>query len=73
MLRGLFPLTSLIGFPSLGDILVVIPLHEICRPLLTRDVATIEYRVAGPDPYVLISEDQRCPVLGLIQPPPGRP
>jgi hypothetical protein len=72
ILRGLFPLTSLIGFPGLGDVLVVIPRNEVCASLLTRETATIEYRVAGPDPLVLYSEKARCPIVGLIQPPPGR-
>jgi hypothetical protein len=68
MLRGRFPLVGLIGFPGLGDTLVVIPLSDACRPLLEATQASIEYRVAGPDPYVLIAGAQRCPVLGLVQP-----
>jgi hypothetical protein len=68
MLRGRFPLVGLIGFPGLGDTLVVIPQSEACRPLRASTTAAIEYRVAGPDPYVLIAGEQRCPVLGLIQP-----
>jgi hypothetical protein len=68
MLRGRFPLLGLIGFPGLGDSLVVIPQSEVCRPLREASEASIEYRVAGPDPFVLIAEGQRCGVLGLIQP-----
>jgi hypothetical protein len=68
MLRGRFPLVGLIGFPGLGDTVVVIPQSEACRPLREASVASIEYRVAGPDPYVLVAGELRCPVLGLIQP-----
>jgi hypothetical protein len=69
MLRGRFPLLGLIGWPGLGDTLVVLPKTEPCQALLQRGVATIEYRVAGPDPYVLFDGDQRCAIQGLIQPP----
>jgi hypothetical protein len=68
MLRGRFPLVGLIGFPGLGDTLVAIPQTDACRPLRQATVASIEYRVAGPDPYVLIAGELRCPVHGLIQP-----
>jgi hypothetical protein len=68
ILRGRFPLLGLIAWPGLGDTLVVIPQTPACKPLMQRDTATIEYRVAGPDPYVLLSGDERCPVQGLIQP-----
>ena len=68
MLRGRFPLLGLIAWPGLGDTLVVIPQTPACQPLLQQGTATIEYRVAGPDPYVLLQGDQRCPVQGLIQP-----
>jgi hypothetical protein len=68
ILRGRFPLLGLIAWPGLGDTLVVIPQTPACKPLMQDDAATIEYRVAGPDPYVLYSGDQRCPIQGLIQP-----
>jgi hypothetical protein len=68
MLRGRFPLLGLIAWPGMGDTLVLLPRTEPCQALLQRDVATIEYRVAGPDPYVLYDGDQRCAILGLIQP-----
>jgi len=68
MLRGRFPLLGLIGWPGMGDTLVLLPKTEPCQALTQRGVATIEYRVAGPDPYVLLDGDKRCPLLGLIQP-----
>ena len=68
MLRGRFPLLGLIGWPGMGDTIVLLPQTESCRPLVERGTATIEYRVAGPAPYVLLDGDRRCAVLGLIQP-----
>jgi hypothetical protein len=68
MLRGRFPLLGLIAWPGMGDTLVVIPQTPACKPLLQQGVATIEYRVAGPDPYVLLVGGERCPIQGLIQP-----
>ena len=68
MLRGRFPLLGLIGWPGMGDTLVLLPQTPPCQALLQKGVATIEYRVAGPHPYVLLAGDERCPLLGLILP-----
>ena len=68
MLRGRFPLLGLIAWPGMGDTLVLLPQTPPCQALMQQSVATIEYRVAGPDPYVLLEGDKRCPLLGLIQP-----
>ncbi len=68
ILRGRFPLLGLIAWPGMGDTLVVLPQTPPCQQLMKQNVATIEYRVAGPDPYVLLDGDKRCPVQGLIQP-----
>jgi len=68
ILRGRFPLLGLIAWPGMGDTLVVLSKTPACQDLIKRNVATIEYRVAGPDPYVLLDGDKRCPLQGLIQP-----
>jgi hypothetical protein len=68
MLRGRFPLLGLIAWPGMGDTIVVLPQMPACQQLLKQSIATIEYRVAGPDPYVLLDGDKRCPLQGLIQP-----
>ncbi len=68
MLRGFFPLLGLIAWPGMGDTLVVLPQEPACQALIPAGVATIEYRVAGPDPYVLLDNDKRCALAGLIQP-----
>lgn len=68
MLRGRFPLLGLIAWPGMGDTVVVLPQTPPCQSLMKQSTATIEYRVAGPDPYVLLAGDKRCPIQGLIQP-----
>lgn len=68
MVRGMFPLLGLIAWPGLGDTLVVLPQTPPCQALIPSGVATIEYRVAGPDPYVLLDGDKRCALAGLVQP-----
>ena len=68
MLRGMFPLLGLIAWPGLGDTIVVVPQTPPCQALMPQGVATIEYRVAGPDPYVLLDNEKRCALAGLIQP-----
>ena len=68
MLRGLFPLLGLIGWPGMGDTLVVLPQTPACKALIQAGVATIQYRVEGPDPFVLLDNDKLCALAGLIQP-----
>jgi len=68
MVRGMFPLLGLIAWPGLGDTLVVLPQTPPCQALIPSGVATIEYRVAGPDPFALLAGDKRCALAGLIQP-----
>jgi len=68
MLRGMFPLLGLIAWPGLGDTLVVVPQTPPCQSLIPAGVATIEYRVAGPEVYALLAGDKRCALVGLIQP-----
>jgi hypothetical protein len=73
LLRGRFPLLALIGWPGMDDTLVVVPQSEACKALIPKGVATIEYRVAGPQPYVLLDDRRNCEVLGLVQPEPPKP
>jgi len=68
LVRGFIPLLGLIGWPGMGDTLVVLPQTQPCHALIPAGVATLEYRVAGPDPYVLLDGDKRCALAGLIQP-----
>lgn len=68
MLRGRFPLVGMLGWPGMGDTIVLVPQAPPCQALLERTAATIQFRVAGPDPLVLFNAGQHCAVLGLIQP-----
>jgi len=68
MVRGLFPLLGLIAWPGMGDTLVVLPQTPACKALISGGVATIQYRVAGVDAYVLLDNDKLCGLAGLIQP-----
>jgi hypothetical protein len=67
MLRGRFPLLGMIGWPGMGDTIVLVPQAPPCQALLERSTATIQFRVAGPDPFVLFNAGQHCAVLGLVQ------
>jgi hypothetical protein len=68
MLRGQFPLLGLIAWPGMGDTLVVLPQSATCQALIPAGVATIQYRDAGPAPYVLLDNRSLCELVGLIQP-----
>ena len=68
MLRGMIPLLGLIAWPGMGDTLIVVPQSPTCQALIPAGVATIEYRVAGPEVYALLDGDKRCALVGLIQP-----
>jgi hypothetical protein len=52
----------------MGDTLMVLPQSPACQALIPAGVATIQYRDAGPDPYVLLDNRSQCEVSGLIQP-----
>jgi hypothetical protein len=69
-LHGRFPLASQLGFTGTGQLIVVIPNDDACHGFGERGTASMEYRVAGPNPLVLINRDQLCRVLGVAQPPP---
>ena len=68
MVRGMIPLLGLIAWPGMGDSLLVLPQTPACQALIPGGIATIQYNVAGPDPYVLLDNRRECAVAGLIQP-----
>ena len=51
------------------DTVAVIPRTPACQPLLAKGRASIEFRVAGPEPYRLVSGEGFCPIDGFIRPP----
>ncbi len=72
-LYGRFPLASQLGFSGSGQLVVVIPRDANCSGLAEQTTASMEFRVRGPAPLVLIDGDKLCPILGLAQPPPQTP
>ena len=76
-LEGRFPLARQLGFTGTANLVLVIPSDAACAGFLEpgaveRGTASMEYRVSGPNPLVLIDGEALCPVLGLVQPPPQR-
>jgi hypothetical protein len=69
-LEGRFPLAGQLGFTGTAQLMAVVPNDAVCRGLGQRGTASMEYRVAGPDPLVLLHENDLCRVIGLAQPPP---
>ena len=67
-LRGRFPLASRVNIPGGWDLVAVLPNSGVCSGLAKRTDASLEYRVAGPEPFVLLNESQLCPVLGFATP-----
>jgi hypothetical protein len=73
LVRGRFLLAREIGFVGGGDSIAVIPKLPECAGLLSQREASMEFRVAGKTPYVLINGTERCPVLGFVKAPPPTP
>lgn len=71
LVRGRYQLAREIGFLGGADCIAAIPDVEECRGVPEAGRATMEFRPAGPDAYILLNGTMRCPVLGFIQPPPN--
>ncbi len=67
-LRGRFPLASRVNIPAGWDLVAVLPNSGACTGLAKRTDASLEFRVAGPEPFTLINDGQLCPVLGFATP-----
>jgi hypothetical protein len=72
LVRGRYLLAREIGFVGGADSIVVLPAVPACAGLPEAGEASMEYRVAGKQPYVLINGRERCPVLGFVKLPPYR-
>lgn len=68
LLRGRFPLALEIRWPAAMDTVVVLPAEPACRQLRQRGQATMEYHDTGPAPFLLVGEEQSCPILGFASP-----
>ena len=69
-LSGRFPLASQLGFSGTGQLIVVVPNEESCEGFRQSGSASMEFRASGAVPLTLLDGRKRCPVLGLVQPPP---
>jgi hypothetical protein len=67
-LRGRFPLVSRVNIPAGYDIVAVLPNAGACTGLAQRTNATLEFRSAGPEPFVMLNDNQLCPVMGFATP-----
>ena len=66
--RGRFPLASRIGWSGGDDSLALIPRIAACVPVIARGTGSMEFRVAGRDPFILVSAEGRCPIEGFVRP-----
>ena len=70
LVRGRFPLASLLGWAGGGDSVAVIPNTPICQAPLRSGNATLQYFPAGKNVLALGSPGGLCPIQGLVAPPP---
>ncbi len=68
MLRGDFPLATMIGWPRADDTIAVFKREERCSRTLERGSAFIEFNPNGPSPLILVQEGGGCALQGLIRP-----
>jgi hypothetical protein len=68
LVRGRFPYASQIGWVGGWDTLAALPRGEACDALAARGNSTIEFRVAGPQPYRLSSGPEPCPIDAFVKP-----
>jgi hypothetical protein len=68
LVRGRFPLALEIRWPAAMDSVAMIPTSPDCEALRARGKATMEFHASGPEPFLLVSERERCPILGFAAP-----
>ena len=69
-LSGRFPLAAQFGFSGSQRLVAVIPNQGACSRLEASGTVSMEFRASGPEALTLISGDDLCRVLGLVQPLP---
>lgn len=70
--RGRFTLASQLGFPGGVDSVAIFAVDPVCEATIDRGVGSLEFRNGGQDVLVIVGERQRCPLLGIARPLPGR-
>jgi len=68
LVRGRFPLALEIRWPAAMDTVVMLPAGPVCDEARQRGKATMEYHATGPEPFLLVGEESRCPILGFAGP-----
>jgi hypothetical protein len=68
LLRGRFPLAMEIRWPAAMDSVVMLPADPRCDEVRQHGEATMEYHDSGPDPFLLVEQGERCPILGFAVP-----
>jgi hypothetical protein len=68
LLRGRFPLATLVGMAGAEDLVAVVADDETCRGVVEGREGSLEYHVAGRMAYRLLSGGSRCHVLGFARP-----
>ena len=71
LLRGRFPLASLLGWAGSSDSVAVVPNLPVCQAPVRAGSGALQYYPTGREVLVLGSEGGTCPILGLLTPPPG--
>jgi hypothetical protein len=68
LLRGRFPLASMISIPGGFDLVAFVPNTEACQAPIESGSAAMEFRDAGSVPFRLGARDTTCPIVGFAQP-----
>lgn len=69
LVRGRFPLASLVGWVGGSDTVALLPKTDACAGVIDAGVATIVYKAAGK--YALTLDGSGpCPIRGFVQPSP---
>jgi hypothetical protein len=71
LVRGRFPYANQVGWAGGWDTLAALPRNPACDALAARGSASLEFRVAGPEPYRLVSGDGSCPIEAFLRPLPA--
>lgn len=69
LVRGRFPLAARVNIPAGFDLVALLPANDVCRAVVARGQASIEFRPAGRDPFRLLSGSDACVVEGFAIPP----
>jgi hypothetical protein len=66
--RGRFPLASRVYIPAGYDLVALLPKDPACKAVAEKSEASLEFRHAGRQPFVMLAGGQQCNVLGFAMP-----